>query len=137
MIFGFGKILGYLTGAGIILVAGWFLWNEYNDRLEQIGALENQVQQTQDALQTTRESFGRLQEDFDRNVQLTRELQRQMQEAEQQVDDLQDIFNDHDLEELARERPGLIEGIINDGTREALDNLECITDPECVQPNDN
>lgn len=132
----FNKLFFYMTGAGIILVAGWFLWNEYNNRLEQIASLENKVQQMESALQTTRESFGRLQEDFDQNVQLTLELQRQMQQAEQQVDDLQDIFNEHDLEELARERPGLIEGIINDGTREAFDDLECITDPECVHTND-
>jgi len=132
----FNKLFFYMAGAGIILVAGWFLWNEYNNRLEQIASLQNQVQQMESALQTTRESFGQLQEDFDQNVQLTLELQRQMQQAEQQVDDLQDIFNEHDLEELARERPGLIEGIINDGTREAFDDLECITDPECVHTND-
>ena len=34
------------------------------------------------------------------------------------------IFRDHDLTNLARQRPGLIEPLINRGTREVFDQLE-------------
>jgi len=46
---------------------------------------------------------------------------------------LQRTFRDHDVEHLAATRPGLVQGAVNRGTRNAARLLECLTraGPDC------
>lgn len=48
-------------------------------------------------------------------------------DAEEKREEVLQIFRDHQLTNLATRKPGLIERIINNGTREVFDNLESIT----------
>jgi hypothetical protein len=64
--------------------------------------------------------------------ELVSNLNQSNRNAEQRLNELRQIFAEHDLSNLALERPGLIERRINDATQNIFDDLECITDPQCM-----
>lgn len=56
-----------------------------------------------------------------------RELARDFNDIEAENRELRDKLIRHDLKELAKRKPGLIEKRINDGTQEVIDELNEIT----------
>jgi len=58
---------------------------------------------------------------------LNDQLSTNLIDAEEKREEVLQIFRDHQLTDLATRKPGLIERIINNGTREVFDNLESIT----------
>ena len=56
-----------------------------------------------------------------------KELEAALNKSEETREEMLRIFRDHDLTNLATQKPGLIEKRINDGTRKAFDDLESIT----------
>jgi len=58
---------------------------------------------------------------------LNAQLSGNLLDAEEKREEVLQIFRDHQLTNLATRKPGLIERIINNGTREVFDNLESIT----------
>jgi predicted nucleic acid-binding Zn-ribbon protein len=127
-----------LAGVGVVAVIGlafWYLMNENQSLQQEIELLELQKLQVESALETTNETLDRLLADQERNQELIANLNESLRAREARLAELRSIFANNDLEELARERGTLIERIINDGTQEAFDELECITNPECVHTN--
>ena len=57
------------------------------------------------------------------------ELTKKNQEAQRQVSQLRDTFAKHDLDNLALEKPTLIQRSVNRGTKRVKDELMSITDP--------
>lgn len=55
------------------------------------------------------------------------ELERVQRAAADETRRLNELFSDHDLTELARERPGLIAPVLTDGAARANRLLECAT----------
>ena len=55
------------------------------------------------------------------------QLKEALNKSEETREEMLRIFRDHDLTNLATQKPGLIERRINDGTRKAFDDLESIT----------
>ena len=56
-------------------------------------------------------------------------LESKMFDAEKDITELRRKFDGHDLDDLSRRKPGLIENIINKATQEVFDEFEEITDP--------
>lgn len=78
-----------------------------------IAGLNEQVLQAEDARKKAFEQISTLQAANDA--------------ARQEVSDLREKFNKHDMNILSLRKPGLIEKIINNGTREVLDEFENLT----------
>ena len=57
------------------------------------------------------------------------ELQAANAQARQEVESIRKKFAKHDMNVLSLRKPGLIENIINRGTKGVLSDLETITDP--------
>ena len=55
-------------------------------------------------------------------------LQEQNEEAREQVQNLKDKFQKHDMNLLSLRKPKLIENIINKGTKGVLNEFEVLTD---------
>ena len=55
------------------------------------------------------------------------ELTRSLQSLEKQNNELRKKFIEHDLTDLAINKPGRIESIINEGTKDVFDSIESIT----------
>ena len=54
-------------------------------------------------------------------------LEAQKQDALREVNKLRQTFAKHDLDNLALNKPGLIEKIVNKGSKKVMDNLVAIT----------
>ena len=57
------------------------------------------------------------------------ELQAENAQAQAEVESIRKKFAKHDMNVLSLRKPGLIENIINRGTKGVLSDLEAITDP--------
>jgi hypothetical protein len=57
-------------------------------------------------------------------------LEREKAEAGKEVKRLRKIFSEHDLDNLALNKPKLIENIINKGTQAAMDKLVNLSSPK-------
>lgn len=85
-------------------------------------ALESSVEQLNDQIV---KAESRQQEMYDRVSQLQIDNAR----SQQEVESIRKKFAKHDMTVLSLRKPGLIEKIINRGTKEVLGDLETITDP--------
>ena len=85
-------------------------------------ALENSVEQLNEEIV---KAESRQQEMYDRVSQLQIDNAR----SQQEVESIRKKFAKHDMTVLSLRKPGLIEKIINRGTKEVLGDLEVITDP--------
>ncbi len=85
-------------------------------------ALESSVEQLNDQIV---KAESRQQEMYDRVSQLQIDNAR----SQQEVESIRKKFAKHDMTVLSLRKPGLIENIINRGTKEVLGDLETITDP--------
>lgn len=85
-------------------------------------ALESSVEQLNDQIV---KAESRQQEMYDRVSQLQIDNAR----SQQEVESIRKKFAKHDMTVLSLRKPGLIEKIINRGTKEVLGDLEAITNP--------
>ena len=85
-------------------------------------APESSVEQLNDQIV---KAESRQQEMYDRVSQLQIDNAR----SQQEVESIRKKFAKHDMTVLSLRKPGLIENIINRGTKEVLGDLETITDP--------
>ena len=70
-------------------------------------------------------------------------LEKDKQESEREVNRLRETFARHDLDNLALQKPGLIQTRVNKGTKRVKDALVALTDPnqfdedeESINPSD-
>ena len=70
-------------------------------------------------------------------------LEKDKQESEREVNRLRETFARHDLDNLALQKPGLIQTRVNKGTKRVKDTLIALTDPnqfeedeESINPSD-
>tara|TARA_B100000424_G_C22657290_1_gene361878 strand:- start:131 stop:547 length:417 start_codon:yes stop_codon:yes gene_type:complete len=70
-------------------------------------------------------------------------LEKDKQESEREVNRLRETFARHDLDNLALQKPGLIQTRVNKGTKRVKDTLVALTDPnqfdedeESINPSD-
>lgn len=140
-----GKIglKGILTGlavVGVLATVGIAYWH-YTSLLDKVSVLErnnaeldrtvSDQHETIDAQGEAIQEWEEAQEELQRRLERLQEVARQ---ARQETRRLNDIFAEHDLGRLAREKPGLIERRVNDGTADALRMLECASGadlPDC------
>lgn len=87
--------------------------------------LETAVGQQKQTIAAQQDAIGEWQQSQDELLSRVDELQAVAEEAAKETRRLNDIFARHDLTELARRKPGLIERRINSGTRAAGRMLEC------------
>tara|TARA_R100001163_G_C5049062_1_gene186029 strand:+ start:526 stop:921 length:396 start_codon:yes stop_codon:yes gene_type:complete len=102
---------------GVLLIAGYFLWNE-NARLAALNsAFELRDQEQKAAIES-------LQNDFKLQTEGLLTIQSRNQEIEAEMNRYLDIFKRHDLTKLAAAKPGLLEPRVNKGTKNVFDSIE-------------
>lgn len=145
-------MFGMLKALPLVLVlagAGWAAHTWIVDRLEdQILRQNLQIEQYQAqnvALQTAAEqneaTIRSLEEGMQRQMELTRTLTNQFNEADARAREAMEIFKNHNFTKLARSRPGMIEPRANAATKREFDGIEELSrevaDLENVQRIDN
>jgi hypothetical protein len=133
---GFGGITLYLgiALAAVIFVGGagfYFYWDWSQGRIsaltESLGtAKANQVRLEGEIVEQN-QSIRLLEQQQVKDQRRMLELADVARVARLEVDELRQKFKEHDLDRLSNAKPGLIENIINKGTRGVWDDFEGIT----------
>lgn len=113
-----GIIVASLVGGAYVYVS----WqsSKIEDLTEDNVRLTEVAERNASAVRSMKAQVARQRE---QNTQLKEALNK----SEETREEMLRIFRDHDLTNLATQKPGLIERRINDGTRKAFDDLESIT----------
>lgn len=117
----------------IVLATGGYMYHNYvvmeKDKI--IAQLEtnyersrNNVIRLETALEVSEESRIRTEENAARQQQAIGELTEKNNELARTRDEYLQIFKSHDLTNLARAKPGLIEPRINRGTQQVFESIE-------------
>jgi len=111
----------------LTLGGSWVYWN-YSQ--EKIATLNQDVASYKMAKESAEASLAALREDIREQTKRLDQLGESLAENRRESEKLRDIFAEHDLEKLAKAKPGLIENRVNKGTKDVLRNLEELTDPK-------
>ena len=111
----------------MLLTFGGIGYWYYNDTQATIGTLRSNNAKLAVAAETSRETIGRLQQDAAQFEKTNQELQSQLNEAEAYSDDLAGKLRRHNLTVLTLQKPGLIEGRVNNATAKLFDEMEVLT----------
>jgi Tfp pilus assembly protein PilO len=114
-------IIVFLTG---ICGAGWFYYQDSQNRLEELTREKAELLITNNAYE---ETIANIQREYEANLRRTTELNKQLRQAEQYGDELAAKLRRHNLTRLTLQKPGLIENRVNNATKEIFAELESIT----------
>ena len=118
-------ILGVLLVASVAGSAGYIKYLH-----EQLAiALGNQIV-LESKIEEQNESIDNYLENQKETQLKLNTLEQEKKEATKEVKRLRKIFSDHDLDNLALNKPKLIENIINKGTQAAMDKLVNLSSPK-------
>jgi len=116
---------------GGVIYGGWYYYKDTQARIQTLtensAKLEIATQQQNQTIQT-------LVDDAERFGELNRELNSQLEAANEYKDVLIEKLQKHDLARLSMQKPGLVETIINNATKELFNSLEQLTTPPESNP---
>ena len=129
------KVYLFLIIMGVIGGVGYGGYMYYKDTQERIAILTENNAKLEVAAQLQEETINTMIEDVQRNAELNKELQRELQIAEGYGDQLRATLQKHNLTHLANKKPGLIEKRMQNATNRLWNDLTVITNPPGrVQP---
>ena len=121
-------VMGLVGG---VIYGGWYY---YKDTQARIQTLTENSAKLEIATQQQNQTIQILVEDAERFDELNRELNSQLEAANEYKSVLIEKLQRHDLTRLSMQKPGLIETVINNGTKALFDSLEKLTTPPEFNP---
>jgi len=100
----------------------------YKDTQNTIAELERNNAKLVTANETNQKTISNMKTQVESSNKLSNDLTKELQRSEAQRNELIDTFSRHDLTRDALKKPGLIEKIINNGTKKVFADLESVTD---------
>jgi biopolymer transport protein ExbB/TolQ len=130
--FKFSLILGGLL---LISVAGSAMYIDYLN--DQIAILKGNQIVLESEIQKQNDSIDKFLEQQKESQNKLNDMALANQEAQREVNKLRSTFAKHDLDNLAINKPALVENMINRGTARVKDDLIKITNPNQFNEEDN
>jgi len=118
-----GLKLAAVMAVLMFAMGGAFYWY-YNDTQERIGVLRENNAKLETAIAISEDSIKSLQNDMERFAESNRKLQGELQKAEAYGDELRNKLRRHNLTELAKTKPELLEGKMNGATAKLWRDIE-------------
>jgi len=107
------------------LVGGAYVYVSWQNSKIEVLTKDNAI--LRDAAERNAETVRILQTQIATQQEQNRQLTIALDKSEKTREEMLRIFRDHDLTNLATQKPGLIERRVNDGTSKVFDDLESIT----------
>ena len=122
--------IGLAVGLAVIC-GGYYWWSngKINDLTEQLNVAITNTALLEQSVETQNEQISTLLVDQEKSNKRINDLQALNREAEGKVSELRKTFDEHNLNNLSLAKPGLIENIINKGTKKVYDNIRELTNP--------
>lgn len=121
------KVYMFLALFGVLGGVFYGGYSYYKDTQARISQLTANNATLKAANETNQATITELQATAVLQAELTQDLQKNLQKAEQYQDKLIGQLRKHDLTKLSLKKPGLIETRINDGTQKLFDSIESDT----------
>lgn len=109
----------FWIGAAVMAFAAG-LWYYYTYTQNQIQTYRTNAELALKAEEQTRLALEQQQRDLEELQDLFEETSQRFAEAEERVSRLEEVLSEHELGYLAANRPGLVENIIDKGTKDVL-----------------
>ena len=116
-----------------VMAGGFILY--YKHTQEKIATLHQNNAKLEGAVESQKAAIKSMDENFTKQSKLVGDLQIKLSEAEDGYKKLASKLRRHDLEELSRAKPGLMEKRINKGTARLILELEEISGVKKPAPN--
>ena len=116
-----------------VMAGGFILY--YKDTQKTIATLHQNNAKLEGAVESQKAAIESMDENFTKQSKLVGDLQIKLSEAEDDYKKLASKLRRHDLEELSRAKPGLMENRINKGTARLILELEEISGVKKPAPN--
>ncbi len=121
------KVYMFLALFGVLGGVFYGGYSYYKDTQARISQLTANNATLKAANETNQATITELQATAVLQAELTQDLQKNLQKAEQYQDKLIGQLRKHDLTKLSLKKPGLIETRINNGTKKLFDSIESDT----------
>ena len=121
------KIKKYLIIAGFLAAAGFALFKYYEYTQNQIRIYAENAAKAEMAQQETQAALAQTLADLQKVQEKFTQVSSEFEAAESRVSGLEDKLKEHDLPYLAEQKPGLIDKIVDKGTKDVLRCLEIVS----------
>lgn len=108
-----------------VMAGGFYFY--YKDSQKRLAILTENAAKAELAVEVQKAAIISIKDSFEKQAVLVTNLQGKLSEAEDGYKKLSSKLRRHDLEELSRAKPGLMEKKINNGTKRLLLELEAIS----------
>lgn len=108
-----------------VMAGGFYFY--YKDSQKRLAILTENAAKAELAVEAQKAAIISMKDSFEKQAVLVTNLQGKLSEAEDGYKKLSSKLRRHDLEELSRAKPGLMEKKINNGTKRLLLELEAIS----------
>ena len=118
---------------GLTVICGAYYWwsnGKINDLTEQLNVSITNTALLEQSVESQNNQIETLLVDQEASNKRVNDLQNINREAESKVSELRKTFDEHNLNNLSLAKPGLIEKIINKGTKKVYDNIRELTNPD-------
>ena len=123
-----GFKLSLILGGLLLITASGSAW--YIDRLlDQISVLKGNQIALENSIEQQNESIKQHLAKQKQNQEQLNILTKKNRESQREVNKLKNTFAKHDLDNLALNKPKLIEKIVNKGTKQVKEDLITLTNP--------
>jgi len=123
----FGILKKYLIIAGVLGAVGFGLWKYYTYTQETIRVYAENAARAEMAQAETQAALDQTIKDLEKVQEKYNQVSADFNSAKKRVDGLQDKLKEHDLPFLAEQKPGLVEKILDKGSKDMLRCLEIIS----------
>lgn len=89
-----------------------------------IESLNQELSSAKTTINTQKQTISSIRSTVERNQKALSEFDSKVKEIRNETSQLEQTLSEHNLEVLAREKPGLIENRANSATKEVLNDLE-------------
>ena len=117
----------YLIIAGVLGAVGFGLWKYYTYTQETIRVYAENAARAEMAQAETQAALEQTIKDLEKVQEKYNQVSADFNSAKKRVDGLQDKLKEHDLPFLAEQKPGLVEKILDKGSKDMLRCLEIIS----------
>lgn len=124
---------------GLAVICGAYYWwsnGKINDLTDKLNIAITNTALLEQSVETQNQQIETLLVDQEQSNKRINDLQNLNREAETKVSELRKTFDEHNLNNLSLAKPGLIENIINRGTKKVYDNIRELTNPDRQVEND-
>ena len=123
----FGILRKYLIIAGVLGAVGFGLWKYYTYTQETIRVYAENAARAEMAQAETQAALEQTIKDLEKVQEKYNQVSADFNSAKKRVDGLQDKLKEHDLPFLAEQKPGLVEKILDKGSKDMLRCLEIVS----------